>query len=115
MNKVILDGRLTKDPTLIAAAGDKTSVCNFTLAVYRKGNADSDFILCNAFGKTAEFICDRFHKGSRIMLEGNLHTGSYVNKEGVKIYTWGVFVENIEQIDYKKSSIENQEAVPEEP
>lgn len=90
MNKVILIGRLTKEPEMKQGNNDLT-MCRFTLAVQRSyknkdGNYDADFIQCSAYRSNAEFICKYFHKGSQIVVEGEWRTGSY-EKDGVKVYT----------------------------
>lgn len=102
MNKVVLMGRLTKDPEVRYSTGENaTAIARFTVAVNRKfknaeGNYESDFINCVAFGKSAEFIEKYFAKGSMIALSGRIQTGSYTNKDGVKVYTTDVVVEDTE-------------------
>lgn len=102
MNKVILLGRLTKDPEVRYTQGENsTATARFSTAVNRKfknaeGNYDADFINCVSFGKTAEFIEKYFHKGDMIALTGRIQTGSYTNKDGVKVYTTDVVVEEVE-------------------
>ena len=110
MNKVLLLGRLTRDPIISYASGDNTmAIARFTLAVDRRfkreGDAvTADFIGCVAFGKTAEFV-DRFAKqGTKFAIEGRIQTGSYTNKEGKKVYTTDVVVENIEFAESKAAS-----------
>jgi single-strand DNA-binding protein len=101
MNIVILEGRLTADPELNYKGGENASVsAPFNVAVNRtyknaEGKYDADFIRCVAFGKSAEFLGKYFHKGDPIQVQGNIHTGSYVNKDGVKVYTTDVYVEKI--------------------
>ena len=107
MNKVELVGRLTRDPET-NTAGDNTYT-RFSLAVDRKfrnseGNYDADFPNCVAFGKTAEFISKYFHKGNKIGVCGRIQTGSYTNKDGVKVYTTDVVVEEVEFVESKNSS-----------
>ena len=98
MNKVILCGRLSKDPD-IRISGD-TAIARFTLAVDRKYKKDeerkADFINCVSFGNQATFIEKYFHKGDAMTLEGRIQTGSYKNKEGQTIYTTDVVAEGIE-------------------
>ena len=99
MNKSIITGRLTKDPEI--KDGGNTKVAKFTIASQRNfkdssGNYGADFILCTAFGKTADFVSTYFHKGSQICVEGRINTGSYTNKDGQKIYTTDVAVEKVE-------------------
>lgn len=102
MNKVVLMGRLTKDPEVRYSTGENaTAIARFTVAVNRRfknaeGNYDADFINCVAFSKSAEFIEKYFAKGSMIALSGRIQTGSYTNKDGVKVYTTDVVVEDTE-------------------
>lgn len=107
MNRVILTGRLTKDPDV--RQSNETQIARFSLAVDRRGKRDeTDFISCVAFNKTAELIGKYVHKGSKVGVEGRLQTGSYV-KDGVKVYTTDVVLDNIEFLD---SKAEAQEAKP---
>ena len=103
MNKVILLGRLTKDPET-RQAGD-TTVARFSVAVDRRykqdGGQAADFPSCVAFGKTAEFISKYFRQGMKIALEGRLQMGSY-EKDGVKHYTTDVIAEVVEFAESKK-------------
>ncbi|SHI44208.1 single-stranded DNA-binding protein [Parasporobacterium paucivorans] len=99
MNRVILSGRLTKDPEVrYTDAG--MSIASFSLAADRKFKTNdgvtADFINCKAFKQTAEFIEKYFHRGDGIELEGRIQTGSYTNKDGVKVYTTDVMVDNVE-------------------
>ena len=102
MNKVILMGRLTRDPDVRYSAGESgTSVARYTLAVDRRfnkrdGEATADFISCVAFGRSAEFAEKYFHQGMRVSISGRIQTGSYTNKDGVKVYTTEVIVEEQE-------------------
>lgn len=109
MNKVILLGRITRDPELKHAG--ETSVVNFSIAVDRRfkkeGGQEADFPSCVAFGKTAEFISKYFFQGMKIALEGRLQTGSYTNKDGKKVYTTDVVVEAVEFAESKRA--QNQE------
>lgn len=99
MNKVVLIGRLTKDPELNHAASSGTAVCRFSLAVARQFKKDeTDFINCIAFGKTGETIAQYLTKGKQLALSGRLQTGSYDDKDGVKRYTTDVIVDNFEFI-----------------
>ena len=105
MNKVVLMGRLTKDPELRFTAVSGTAVSRFAVAVDRKKKDDgADFINCVAFGKTAETISQYLVKGRQILIEGNIRTGSYENDEGKKIYTTNVNVERFEFIGNKADS-----------
>lgn len=110
MNKVILMGRLTRDPDVRYSAGDNsTAVARYTLAVDRRfsrrednGNGqNADFIGCVAFGKSAEFAEKYLHQGTKIVITGRIQTGSYVNREGQKVYTTDVVVEDQEFAESK--------------
>ena len=112
MNKVILVGRLTRDPDVRYSSGDSAmAIARYTLAVDRRGRRDSagsdqptaDFISITAFGRDGEFAEKYLRKGSRILVEGHIQTGSYTNKEGQKVYTTEVIVENHEFVDSKSS------------
>jgi len=105
MNKVILMGRLTRDPEVRYGADDK-AVARFTLAVDRRfrRNEDTqtaDFINCVAFGKTAEFIEKYAHKGTKFLVEGRFKTGSFQRNDGTKVYTTEIVVESIEFAESK--------------
>lgn len=106
MNKCVLIGRLTRDPE-VRTAGE-TSVARFSLAVDRRfkkdGEQTADFINCVAFGKTAEFVEKYAHKGTKFAVEGRIQTGSYTNKDGQKVYTTDVVVEQLEFAESKASS-----------
>ena len=103
INKVVLLGRLTKDPELRYAASSGTAVCRFTVAINRQSKKDeTDFINCVAFGKTGETITQYFTKGSKIAITGNIRTGSYDAKDGTKRYTTDVIVETFEFVESKK-------------
>ena len=110
MNKVMLVGRLTRDPELRYSTGENaTATARFSVAVNRRfknaeGNYDADFINCVAFGKTAEFIEKYFRKGMAIGLTGRIQTGSYTNKDGQKVYTTDVVVEETEFVESKGAS-----------
>ena len=95
MNKVVLLGRLTKDPELRFAAGSGTAVSRFTIAVNRQFKKnETDFINCVAFGKTAETISQYFTKGKQIAVSGSIRTGSYDAQDGTKRYTTDVAVDS---------------------
>lgn len=110
MNKVILMGRLTKDPETRQAG--ETIVTKFSIAVDRRrkteGGQAADFPSVVAFGKTAEFINKYFHKGMKIALDGRIQTGSY-DKDGVKHYTTEVVAENVEFAESKKADDKPQQ------
>ena len=108
MNKVILIGRLTKDPELRFAAGSGTAVCRFTLAVNRQFKKDeTDFINCIAFNKQGEAIAQYLTKGRQLAVVGNIRTGSYDGQDGIKRYTTDVIVENFEFIGNSNNGNEN--------
>ena len=114
MNKVILMGRLTRDAEIRYSQGESaTAIARFSLAVDRRFRRDgdeqnTDFINCVAFGKTAEFL-ERFgRKGTKFVLEGRIQTGSYTNKDGNKVYTTEVVVENQEFAESKASASNNE-------
>ena len=110
MNKVILMGRLTRDAEIRYSQGETANaVARFSLAVDRRFRREgdeqtADFINCVAFRKTAEFL-ERFgRKGTKFVVEGRIQTGSYTNREGQKVYTTDVVVENVEFAESKASS-----------
>lgn len=109
MNKVELVGRLTRDPEVRYTQGENASaIARFSVAVNRRfknneGNYDADFINCVAFGKSAEFIEKYFKKGMAIGISGRIQTGNYTNKDGVKVYTTDVVVEEAEFVESKNS------------
>ncbi|MCR5304045.1 MAG: single-stranded DNA-binding protein [Lachnospiraceae bacterium] len=113
MNKVILMGRLTKDPEVRYSSNDSSlAIARFTLAVDRRrgrqANGDNqptaDFISCVSFGKTAEFAEKYFHKGIKIAITGRIQTSNYTNKDGNKVYVTEVVVEEQEFAESKKAS-----------
>ena len=109
MNKVILMGRLTRDPEIRYSQGERsTAVARYSLAVNRTfkrdGEPDADFINCVAFGRQAEFAEKYFHKGIRIVITGRIQTGSYTNKDGQKVYTTDVIIEEQEFAESKSAS-----------
>lgn len=106
MNTVQLVGRFTRTPEIRYTDGG-LSIARFSLAVDRRfkqdGEQTADFISCIAFGKTAEFIEKYFTQGMRAGVTGRIQTGSYTNKEGTKVYTTDVIVENIEFVESKRA------------
>ncbi len=110
MNKVILMGRLTRDPEVRYSAGDnQMAIARYTLAVDRRFNRNNseqtaDFIPCVAFGKAGEFAEKYFRKGMKIAVTGRIQTGSYTNKEGQKVYTTEVIIEDQEFAESKNAS-----------
>ena len=112
MNNVVLIGRLTRDPDIRYSAGENsTAVARYTLAVDRRfkrdGDQSADFISCVAFGRSAEFAEKYFHQGIRIVVSGRIQTGSYTNRDGNKVYTTDVVVEDQEFAESKNASAEN--------
>lgn len=113
MNKVILMGRLTRDPEVRYTQGEnQMAIARYTLAVDRRfargGNNNdentADFIPCVAFNKAGEFAERYFRKGTKIAVSGRIQTGSYTNKDGVKVYTTEVIVDDQEFAESKNSS-----------
>jgi len=104
MNNVGLVGRLTRDPEVRYTDGGM-SIASFTIAVDRRFKTQdgqtADFIQCKAFKQTAEFIEKYFRQGNRIGVTGRIQTGSYTNKEGAKVYTTDVMVDNVEFVESK--------------
>ena len=104
MNKVILMGRLTRDPEVRYSQGEQaTAVARYTLAVDRRGRNQensADFIQCVAFGKAAEFAERYLHKGTKIVLTGRIQTGSYTNKDGATVYTTDVVADRVEFLEW---------------
>lgn len=104
MNKVIIMGRLARDPD-IRYTQDHKCVAKYTLAVDRYGkDAGADFISCVSFEKTAEFVEKYLKKGTKILAEGSIITGSYTNRDGNKVYTTDVRVSSCEFAESKKES-----------
>lgn len=109
MNKVILMGRLTRDPEIRYSAGEnQTAVARYTLAVDRRfrrqgDEQTADFINCVVFGRGAEFAERYLHQGTKIVATGRIQTGSYTNKDGNRVYTTDVVVEEQEFAESKKS------------
>lgn len=118
MNKVILMGRLTRDPEVRYTAS-QMAVANYTLAVDRRRRSDSqeqqaDFIRCTAFGKGAEFAEKYLHKGTKIAVSGRIQTGSYTNQEGQTVYTTDVIVDDQEFAESKAASAGAAQAAPQQ-
>lgn len=114
MNKVIIMGRLARDPEVHYTHGETpTAIARYTLAVDRRvkreGEQSADFIGVVAFGKAAEFIEKYCHKGMKLLVTGRIQTGSYTNKDGNKVYTTDVIAEDQEFCESKKST---EEEVP---
>ena len=112
MNKVILMGRLTRDPDVRYSQGENaTAVARYTLAVDRRfrrdGDQTADFIGCVAFGRQAEFAEKYLRQGTKIAITGRIQTGSYTNREGQKVYTTDVVVEEQEFAESKAAASEH--------
>lgn len=113
MNKVIIMGRLVRDPEVhYATSASTTSIAYYTLAVDRRvkkeGEQSADFIGVVAFGRAAEFIGKYCHKGVKLLVTGRIQTGSYTNRDGNKVYTTDVIAEDQEFCESKKSTEEKQ-------
>lgn len=111
MNKVILMGRLTRDPEVRYTQGEKSmAIARYTLAVDRRGSKNSDgqqtadFISCIAFDKRGEFAEKYFRQGMRVLISGRIQTGSYTNRDGQKVYTTDIIVDDQEFADSKNTS-----------
>lgn len=120
MNKVILMGRLTRDPEVRYSAGENAlAIARYTLAVDRRfkrdGEASADFIPCVVFGKSAEFAEKYFRQGMRVTISGRIQTGSYTNNEGNRVYTTEVVVEEQEFAESKSASQANAAAYQPQP
>ena len=114
MNRVILMGRLTRDPEVRYSQGDSSmAIARYSLAVDRRGSSNNsdgqtaDFINCVAFGRSGEFAEKYFRKGTKILVEGRIQTGSYTNKDGVRVYTTDIVVENQEFAESKNAAAES--------
>lgn len=113
MNKVILMGRLTRDPDVRYSQGEQsTAVARYTIAVDRRFKRDgdqqtADFINCVAFGRQGEFAEKYFRKGIKIAITGRIQTGSYTNKDGQRVYTTDVVIEEQEFAESKSASAGN--------
>lgn len=117
MNKVVLMGRLTRNPDVRYSQGDTpTAVARYTLAVNRRfrrdGQPDADFINCVAFGRQGEFAEKYLKQGTKIVVSGRIQTGSYVNRDGNKVYTTDVVVEEQDFCESKSAQNEYQASQP---
>lgn len=115
MNKCWLIGRLTADPSVRYANnknGEQMTITQYNLAIDRRGTDEADFIQCTAFGKSADFAATYFKKGMKISVVGNIKTGSYTDKDGKKVYTTGVNVEDQEFCEKKAASMEPDPMTP---
>lgn len=117
MNKVILIGRLTRDPEVRYSQGEKPmAIARYSLAVDRKfkqeGQPSADFINCVAMGKNGEFAEKYLHQGMKIAIIGHIQTGSYTNKDGNKVYTTDVMVDEHEFVESKNANQQNASDLP---
>ena len=120
MNKVIIAGRLTRDPEVRYSQGENSSaIARYTLAVDRRrqrdGEATADFINCVAFGKLGEFAEKYCRKGTKLIVLGHIQTGSYTNRDGQKVYTTDVVVEEQEFAESKKQDTSSSKNTASEP
>ena len=115
MNKVILMGRLTRDPNISYSSGERqTTVARYTLAVDRRRRSDggeqtADFISCVAFDRAAEFAEKYLHQGTKIAVTGRIQTGSYTNRDGQKVYTTDVVIDEQEFAESKNAASGNSD------
>lgn len=120
MNKVIIAGRLTRDPEVRYSQGENSSaIARYTLAVDRRrqrdGEATADFINCVAFGKLGEFAEKYCRKGTKLIVLGHIQTGSYTNRDGQKVYTTDVVVEEQKFAESKKQDTSSSKNTASEP
>ena len=120
MNRVILSGRLTADPDVRYSQGEnRTCIARYRLAVdrlvRRDGQREADFISCVAFGKAGEFVEKYLAKGMKIVIAGRIQTGSYTNRDGNKVYTTDVVVEQHEFCERKADNDRNRQERQDEP
>ena len=121
MNRVILLGRLTRDPNIsYSQSGDNMAIARFTLAVDRRGKKDNDqqtadFIGCVCFGRQAEFAEKYLRQGTKIAVTGRIQTGSYTNRDGQKVYTTDVVLDEIEFAESKNSGNTDNYSAPSRP
>ena len=109
MNKVILMGRLTRDPEVRVSTGERqTTIGRFSIAVDRRfkreGQAEADFFNCTTFGKQAEFVEKYLHKGTKVVVVGSVQNDNYTNKEGQQVYSVQIMVDEIEFAESKNAS-----------
>ena len=109
MNKIILMGRLTRDPEVRYSQGaSQTTVARFSIAVDRRfkreGEPDADFFNCTSFGKQAEFVERYLHKGTKVVLSGKVQNDNYTNKDGQMVYSVRIMVDEIEFAESKSAS-----------
>ncbi len=113
MNKVILMGRLTRDPEIRYSGSDNSlAIARYSIAVDRRfrrrdDQADADFFNCTAFGRTAEFVEKYLHQGSKILMSGRIQNDNYTNREGQKVYSVQIIAEEIEFAESKAASAQS--------
>ena len=111
MNKIILMGRLTRDPEVRYGGANNTAVARFSIAVDRRfkreGEPTADFFNCTAFGRTGEFVEKYLRKGTKVVLDGELQNDNYTNREGQMVYGMRIIVNNIEFAESKNASANN--------
>ena len=118
MNKVILMGNLTREPEIRYSAGDNSmAIARFSIAVNRRfkrqnDQADADFFNCTAFGKTGEFVEKYLHQGSKVLVMGRIQNDNYTNRDGQKVYSVQVIVEEIEFAESRAAASSNQGSRP---
>ena len=118
MNRVILMGRLTKDPSITYTQGaEPTCIARYTLAVDRRGKKQdnqptADFVSCVAFKNNAEFAEKYLRQGTKIAVEGRIQTGSYTNRDGQKVYTTDVIIDSQEFAESKKETQDTAQSAP---
>lgn len=123
MNKVILMGRLTRDPEIRYSQGERSmAIARFTLAVDRRRRSNdnnseqtADFITCVAFDRQAEFAEKYLHQGTKMLVTGRIQTGSYTNKDGQRVYTTEVMVDEMEFAESKASAESSGYTAPSRP
>ena len=120
MNKVVLMGRLTRDPEVRYTTGEKpTAIARYTLAVDRRfkkeGQQNADFITCVAFGRDGEFAEKYLKQGTKVCISGRIQTGSYTNRDGHKVYTTDIVVEEHDFAESKKNGTDGESKKAESP
>ena len=117
MNKVIMMGRLTRDPEVRYSQGaSQTAIARFSLAVDRKwkreGEPDADFFNCTVFGRQADFVEKYLRKGIKIIVAGRIQNDNYTNKEGQKVYAVQIIVDEIEFAESRKAAGDGFMSIP---
>ncbi|MGN0240560.1 MAG: single-stranded DNA-binding protein [Candidatus Weimeria sp.] len=119
MNKIILMGRLTRDPEVRYGGAQNMAIARFSIAVDRRfkreGQPEADFFNCTAFGKTGEFVEKYLHKGTKVVLDGEMQNDNYQNKQGQMVYGFRVIVNSIEFAESKAASQSSAAAPVQQP